>query len=113
MIDWFIEKENNKSRKKINLKIRKEKYNKEQKIVPNSENSTARGGGILIGIFQFYNLGIATLIHDGTTTRGGGLIKIIKIRELFQRLDRVIVATLDSGTPECNEAITSLKALMA
>lgn len=35
----------------------------------------------------------------------------IKIRELFQRLDRVIVATLDTGTPEFDEAIKSLKAL--
>lgn len=37
----------------------------------------------------------------------------IKIRELFQRLDRVIVATLDSGTPEFDEAIKSLKSLTA
>lgn len=37
----------------------------------------------------------------------------IKIRELFQRLDRVIVATLDSGTPEFAEAIESLKSLTA
>lgn len=35
----------------------------------------------------------------------------IKIRELFQRLDRVIVATLDSETPEFSEAVESLKAL--
>jgi len=37
LIDCFIEQENNKSRKKMNLKIRKEKYNKEQKIVPNNK----------------------------------------------------------------------------
>ena len=37
----------------------------------------------------------------------------IKIRELFQRLDRVIVATLDSGTPEFAEAVESLKSLTA
>ncbi len=37
----------------------------------------------------------------------------IKIRELFQRLDRVIVATLVSGTPEFEEAIESLKSLVA
>jgi hypothetical protein len=35
----------------------------------------------------------------------------IKIRELFQRLDRVFVATLESGTPEFDEAIKSLKSL--
>lgn len=37
----------------------------------------------------------------------------IKIRELFQRLDRVIVATLDSGTPDFAEAVESLKSLTA
>lgn len=35
----------------------------------------------------------------------------IKIRELFQRLDRVIVATLDSSTQEFTDAIDALKAL--
>lgn len=35
----------------------------------------------------------------------------IKIRELFQRLDRVIVASLDSTTPEFNEAIKALRSL--
>ncbi len=35
----------------------------------------------------------------------------IKIRELFQRLDRVIVAILDSSTPEFTEAIEALKGL--
>lgn len=35
----------------------------------------------------------------------------IKIRELFHMLDRVIVASLDSTTPEFDEAITALQAL--
>ncbi len=35
----------------------------------------------------------------------------IKIRELFQRLDRVIVAILDSSTQEFKEAIDALQAL--
>jgi uncharacterized protein (UPF0147 family) len=35
----------------------------------------------------------------------------IKIRELFQRLDRVIVASLDRTTPEFDEAITALQTL--
>ncbi|OGB22443.1 MAG: hypothetical protein A3I66_04025 [Burkholderiales bacterium RIFCSPLOWO2_02_FULL_57_36] len=35
----------------------------------------------------------------------------IKIRELFQRLDRVIIATLDSSTMEFDEAIKALQAL--
>ena len=35
----------------------------------------------------------------------------IKIRELFHELDKVIVATLDSGTVEFNEALKSLKEL--
>lgn len=35
----------------------------------------------------------------------------VRIRELFQRLDRVIVATLDSGTKEFDDAIASLKVL--
>ena len=35
----------------------------------------------------------------------------IKIRELFHELDKVIVATLDSGTDEFNEALKSLKEL--
>lgn len=37
----------------------------------------------------------------------------IRIRELFQRLDRVIVATLDSGTQEFADAIASLQTLTA
>lgn len=37
----------------------------------------------------------------------------IRIRELFQRLDRVIVATLDSGTREFDDAIASLEVLTA
>lgn len=35
----------------------------------------------------------------------------IKIRELFQRLDRVIVATLDSSSQEFKDAIDALQAL--
>lgn len=35
----------------------------------------------------------------------------IKIRELFQRLDRVIVATLDSSTHEFKDAISALQKL--
>jgi len=35
----------------------------------------------------------------------------IKIRELFQRLDRVIIATLDSSTVEFDDAIKSLQDL--
>ncbi|MEJ1355966.1 MAG: hypothetical protein RPU91_13925 [Candidatus Sedimenticola sp. (ex Thyasira tokunagai)] len=35
----------------------------------------------------------------------------IKIRELFHELDKVIVATLDSGTDEFKEALKSLKEL--
>ncbi len=35
----------------------------------------------------------------------------IKIRELYQRLDRVIVASLDASTPEFSDAIKALKDL--
>ncbi len=35
----------------------------------------------------------------------------IKIRELFQQLDRVIVAILESGTPQFNDAVEALKTL--
>lgn len=35
----------------------------------------------------------------------------IKIRELFQRLDRVIIASLDATTPEFSDAISALKDL--
>lgn len=35
----------------------------------------------------------------------------IKIRELFQRLDRVIIATLDSSTVEFDDAIDALQDL--
>jgi uncharacterized protein (UPF0147 family) len=35
----------------------------------------------------------------------------IKIRELFQRLDRVIIASLDSTTPEFDAAIQALQSL--
>ncbi|CAH1202634.1 conserved hypothetical protein [Candidatus Nitrotoga sp. BS] len=37
----------------------------------------------------------------------------IKIRELYQRLDRVIVATLDATTTEFADAIDALKSLTA
>ena len=35
----------------------------------------------------------------------------IKIKELFQRLDRVIVASLDSTTPDFDDAIKALQSL--
>lgn len=35
----------------------------------------------------------------------------LKIRELFRRLDQVVVATLESGTPEFDDALASIKSL--